>query len=275
MNVEPPFQNIFPETRLAINASIEAGKAVMKIYGQEFVSKLKEDSEPVTEADITSNEIIRETLFPSGYMILSEESADDKARLKQRKIWIVDPLDGTSDFVNKTGEFTIMISLIENKKPILGVIFSPYYNELFVSQKDNGAFQFKDGIWSKIKVNDVSDLRTCRAVGSRFHASPVEEEILKKIGVAKFSARGSSLKAIDISLGKAEVYLTTTNKMKQWDTCASYSILTEAGGKMTDLKGKDLSYNEYSLNHEDGLLVTNGRIHSDVLQIVTELRSNK
>ena len=273
MTIDLPFQNTFPETKLAVSAAIEAGKAVMQIYGQEFVSKLKSDSEPVTEADIQSNEIIRKILLPSGYMILSEESVDDKDRLKQKKIWIVDPLDGTSDFVNKTGEFTIMIAFIENKKPILGVIFSPNYNELFVSQKDYGAYQLKDGNWSKIKVDDVSDLRICRAVGSRFHAFPAEEEMLKKIGVAKFSARGSSLKAIDICLGRAELYLTTTSKMKQWDTCASYSIITEAGGKMTDLIGNELLYNDNSLNHENGLLVTNGKIHDKILHIVSMLKS--
>jgi 3'(2'), 5'-bisphosphate nucleotidase len=273
MNDDFPFQSTFPETKLAVNAVIEAGKAVMNIYEQDFVSRLKDDSEPVTEADIRSNEIIRKILSTSGYMILSEESIDDKNRLEQKKIWIVDPLDGTSDFVNKTGEFTIMVAFVQDKKPILGVIFSPSYNELFVSQNGQGAYYVKEGKWSKIKVNDVSNLRKCRAVGSRFHASPKEEEVLKKIGVAKFSPRGSSLKVIDICLGNAELYLTTTNKMKQWDTCASYSMVTEAGGKMTDLFGNELSYNENSLNHQNGLLVTNGKIHDQVMQILNELKS--
>lgn len=273
MNDDFPFQSTFPQTKLAVNAVIEAGRTVMNIYRQGYVSKLKNDSEPITEADISSNEIIKKILSPLGYMILSEESVDDKNRLKQRKIWVVDPLDGTSDFVNKTGEFTIMVSFVEDQKPILGVIFSPNYNELFVSQKDQGAYHLKEGRWFKIKVNDVSDLRKCRAVRSRFHASQKEVEVLEKIGVLKFSPRGSSLKVIDICLGKAELYLTTTNKMKQWDTCASCSIVTEAGGKMTDLFGNELFYNENSLNHQNGLLVTNGKIHDQVLQILNELKS--
>ena len=273
MNDDFPFQNTFPETKLAVNAAIESGRAVMNIYRQDFISRLKDDSEPVTEADIISNDIIRKTLSPLGYLILSEESVDDKNRLKQKKIWVVDPLDGTSDFVNKTGEFTIMISFVEDQKPILGVIFSPSSNELFVSQKDQGSYHLKEDRWSKIKVSDVSDLRKCRAVGSRFHASTSEEVILEKIGVAKFSPRGSSLKVIDICLGRAELYLTTTDKMKQWDTCASHSIVTEAGGKMSDLFGNELFYNENILNHQNGLLVTNGKIHNQVLKILNELKT--
>ena len=125
MSYQLPFKKNLQETKLAINAVIEAGKAVMEIYEQDFSVKLKQDRSPLTQADIKSNEIIQRIISVSGHPILSEESVDDKERLNCEKIWIVDPLDGTSDFVSRTGEFTIMVALIEHNKPILGVVYCP------------------------------------------------------------------------------------------------------------------------------------------------------
>ncbi len=119
MNSEIPITNPFPETHLAIQAALEAGKKVMNVYNQEFSSTLKNDNEPLTEADIKSNQIIQKIISDLGHTILSEESVDEKKRVDSKKIWIIDPLDGTSDFIKKTGEFTIMISLVEDHIPIL------------------------------------------------------------------------------------------------------------------------------------------------------------
>ena len=118
-----PIEDPLPETKLAIHAAIEAGKEVMAVYNKEFSSTVKNDNSPLTEADIKSNNIIQKTISIFDYPILSEESIDDKKRLDFQKIWIIDPLDGTTDFIKKTGEFTIMISLLEGKKPILGIIY--------------------------------------------------------------------------------------------------------------------------------------------------------
>lgn len=267
---ELPFPNPFPETELAIHAAIEAGKRVMKLYAGNVVSKLKYDNEPVTKADIESNEIIRKILSATNHPILSEESLDDKKRLNHRKIWIVDPLDGTNDFVNKTGEFTIMIAFVEDRKPITGIIYHPSTDAIYVAQKGQGAFKFCDNNWEQLCTSETLELGNCRAVGSRFHLSDKEKEILQKLQVSKFISRGSSLKVTDICTGNAELYLTTTNKMKQWDTCASYCLIQEAGGKMTDVLGNELVYNVDLLNHENGLLVTNGKIHDQVLNILND-----
>src|SRR3990172_6754877 len=134
-----PFANPIPVTKLAIDAALKASDAVMKIYNQDFLILQKEDMSPITEADITSNEIIVNALSASGHLILSEESTDRiEKRLGSKKIWIIDPLDGTTDFVNKTGEFTIMIALVENKKPVLGVIYWPTNDILYLAQKGHG-----------------------------------------------------------------------------------------------------------------------------------------
>jgi len=263
-----------PETQLAVKAAIIAGKTVMNVYNQEFSLTLKKDNEPLTEADVKSNQIIQNIISDSGYPILSEESEDNKKRLDSKKIWIVDPLDGTSDFIKKTGEFTIMISLVEEHIPILGVIYWPTKSILYLAQKGQGAFKSDNGAWSKLSVSNVSELENCRAVGSRYHISDTEQNLIKRLNISQFTSKGSSLKVADISSGNAELYFTTTNKIKQWDTCASYCLITEAGGKMTDMFGNDLKYNTERLNHENGLLVSNGLIHNHIIKIYRESMNN-
>ncbi|MBI5697034.1 MAG: 3'(2'),5'-bisphosphate nucleotidase CysQ [Thaumarchaeota archaeon] len=213
-----PFSNPLSEAHIALEAAKKASKAVMEIYDQEFTSELKDDDSPITKADLQSNEIIKQVLSSSGLHVLSEEDADDKARLDLDKIWIIDPLDGTSDFVNRTGEFTIMIALVQN------------------------------------------------AVGSRFHLTEQEKEFFKNLGVASFESRGSSLKVAEICMGLADLYLTTSNKIKQWDTCASHCLITESGGKITDMFGNQVLYNTEKVNHENGLIVTNGLVHDTIVK---------
>ena len=181
-------------------------------------------------------------------------------------IWIVDPLDGTSDFIDKTGEFTVMIALVQNQKPILGVIAWPTEKTLFIAQKNSGAFRYSNGEWNKISVTKIDELSKCRMVGSRHHLSDKEKEFIKKIGIKNFTSIGSSLKVGKISSGEAEAYITTTNKMKEWDTAASYCIISEAGGIMTDMVGDELTYNKKNVYHENGILVTNGLIHKKIIE---------
>jgi len=269
-----PIKNSIPELELAVQAALEAGKTIMNIYNQKFSSTLKSDNEPLTKADIKSNKIIQKIISDSGYPILSEESKDNKKRLYSKKIWIIDPLDGTSDFIKKTGEFTIMISLVENHIPILGVVYCPTIHTLYLAQKDQGAFKSENGDWSRLYVSGVSELENCRAVGSRYHISDMEQNLIKRLNISKFTSKGSSLKVADVSSGSADLYFTTTNKIKQWDTCASYCLINEAGGKMTDMLGNDLEYNTENLNHENGLLISNGLIHDQIIKIYSEFTTN-
>jgi 3'(2'), 5'-bisphosphate nucleotidase len=266
MTSKLPFSNPLSEAALAVNAATKASRVVLQIYGEEFTSELKDDDSPITKADLQSNEIIKHVLSSSGLPILSEEDEDDSSRLSHNKIWIVDPLDGTSDFVNKTDEFTIMIGLVENKKPILGLICRPTTNTLFLAQRGSGAYKLEDGSWQKLAVSKIKDLRKCKAVGSRFHLSEQEKAFFKSLGVSSFESRGSSLKVAEICMGLADLYLTTSNKIKQWDTCASYCLVTEAGGKMTDMFGGEILYNTEKVNHENGLLVTNGLVHDQIIR---------
>ncbi len=255
-----------PELDIAIKAAINAGDLILEIYKEGYETSTKNDDSPVTDADLKSNEIIKNILSQTDHQILSEEDKDDRSRLLQEIIWIVDPLDGTSDFVDKTGEFTVMIALIKNKKPILGVIGWPTEKTLFVAQKGSGAFRFSSGKWEKISVTQTTDISKCKAVGSRHHLSDREKLFIKKLGVEDFASIGSSLKVGKISSGEADAYITTTNKMKEWDSAASYCIISEAGGKMTDMSGNDITYNNDDVYHQNGILVTNGLIHDKIVE---------
>jgi 3'(2'), 5'-bisphosphate nucleotidase len=261
-----PISDKIPELDIAIKAANEAGRAILEIYQEDYETSTKSDDSPITDADLKSNEVIKEILSQTKHQILSEEDKDDLSRLSKETIWIVDPLDGTSDFIDKTGEFTVMISLIKNKKPILGVIGWPTEKTLFVAQKGRGAFRFSNEEWSKISVTKVSEIPKCRTVGSRHHLSDKEKLFIKKLGIEDFTSIGSSLKVGKISSGEAEAYITTTNKMKEWDSAASYCIISEAGGKMTDMSGNDLTYNNEDVYHQNGILVTNGLIHNKIVE---------
>ncbi len=261
-----PIADKIPELDIAIKAAKEAGNAILEIYQGDFEISKKNDGSPITEADLKSNEIIKEILSQTEHAILSEEDKDDQNRLLKNTIWIVDPLDGTSDFIDKTGEFTVMIALIKNKKPILGVISWPTEKTLFVAQKGSGAFRYSNDEWKKISVTALADLSKCRAIGSRHHLSDKEKSFIKKLGIVDFTSIGSSLKVGKISSGEAEAYITTTNKMKEWDSAASYCIISEAGGKMTDMLGNDITYNNKEVFHQNGILVTNGLIHDKIVE---------
>lgn len=261
-----PIIDKIPELDIAIKAAKNAGDAILEIYQEEYKTAKKDDDSPITDADLKSNEIIKKILSQTKHMILSEEDKDDQNRLLENTIWIVDPLDGTSDFIDKTGEFTVMIALIQNKKPILGVISWPTEKTLFVAQKGSGAFRYSNDKWEKISVTKITELDKCRTVGSRHHLSDKEKKFINRLGIEDFTSVGSSLKVGMISSGEAEAYITTTNKMKEWDSAASYCIISEAGGKMTDMLGNDVSYNNKKVYHENGILVTNGLIHDKILE---------
>ncbi len=269
----PPIEAPIEELELGILAAVKAGDEVLDVYSKEFSTQTKKDDSPITEADIKSSKIINEVLRRSKHMVLSEEEKDNLQRLEEDTIWIVDPLDGTTDFINRTGEFTIMISLVKEKKPVLGIIYWPTEKTMYLAQKGQGAFRYnnKDS-WKKIQVSDNSEITQCKVVGSRHHLSEEEKSLIERLGITNFTSIGSSLKVGKVSSGEADAYITTTNKMKEWDSCASHCIVTEAGGKITDMLGNEITYNNELVNHKNGILVTNGLIHDIIIDEYKKLK---
>jgi len=268
-----PYESKIPNLENLMDAVVLAGEKIREIYETDFEVKKKEDNSPITKADLESNKILRATLEKTGIPILSEESDDDKTRLDSEKVWIVDPLDGTQDFVNKTGEFTILVGLVENHIPVMGLVYLPIKKILYLAEREMGAFCYDLQKWEQISVREVIDLKNCLALVSRHHLSGKEKEILDHLEITNTSTIGSTLKVMEISSGRADIYLTTTNKMSQWDTCASNCIISEAGGRMTDISGNDLFYNTEAVKHENGLLVTNGFVHEKAVSKITKLDS--
>ena len=263
--VSPPFPSKIPNLDSVMGAIIQAGERIREIYDTDFEVYKKDDDSPITKADLESNKILRSILEKTGIPILSEEDVDDKSRLTSEKGWIVDPLDGTQDFVNRTGEFTILVGLVENHVPVMGLVYLPIKKILYFAEKGMGAFCYDLNKWEKISVRNVDDVSKCLALVSRHHLSGKEKKILDHLGITNTLTIGSTLKVMEISSGRGDIYLTTTNKMSQWDTCASWCVISEAGGQMTDISGNDLFYNTESVKHENGLLVTNGFVHEIIV----------
>ena len=270
--VQPP-PGMSGSTAAALEAALQAGRAVMDVYGTDFGSQAKKDGSPLTEADLASHRIIAGLLAETGIPVLSEEGEkelQERAGSRQ-EVWIVDPLDGTADFVGRTGEFTVMIALVRDGRPVVGVINCPAAGgrgTAYAAESGRGAFRLAaDGAaWERIAVSETSDLRGATAVVSRNHLTDRERGMLDSLGVAGREVVGSSLKACRIAEGSADVYLTYTDKMHVWDTAASECILAEAGGIMTDAVGAPLRYGGPGTGHANGILATNGRLHKEVLR---------
>ena len=268
---ELPVSSKIPHLETIIDTITKAGDKILEVYESNFQVEKKDDNSPITKADLESNKIIKESLLQTRIPILSEEDTDDKSRMDSEKVWIIDPLDGTQDFVNKTGEFTVMIGLVENHIPIMGLVYWPTEKKLYFAENGFGAFCYDSQGWTKISVRNVEEVAKSLALVSRHHLSDKEKKMLDHLKIKNTASIGSSLKVMEIASGRADIYLTSTNKMKQWDTAASHCIISEAGGKMTDISGNNLVYNTESVNHENGLLVTNGSIHEEVVSKISKL----
>lgn len=249
--------------KIAITAALEAGKVVLEIYRLgDFDVELKEDDSPLTKADIASNDVIMSYLITSNIPVLSEEgkSIPYHSRKDWKQLWIVDPIDGTKEFVKRNGEFTVNIALIEKQKPVLGVIFVPVSGELYFSAKEIGSF--------KVLVNledfDVDALlntgkrlplnredKTFTIVASRSHMSAETETYLndmrQKYDEVKLISKGSSLKLCMVAEGQADCYPRFAPTM-EWDTAAGQAICEYAGFKVIDLNTKKpMLYNREAL----------------------------
>ncbi len=269
------------ELETAIALAKKAGAAILDFYanGFEIEEKIFADnfSEPVTIADRTASRIIVENLaeiFPRDG-VLSEEEPDDKTRLDKMRVWIIDPLDGTSGFVEKTGDFAVQIGLAEDGAAILGVVFMPLQNILYYAVKGAGAFVVENNEPPKLlRVSGKTDLSEMRLASSRNHRSPRMSQVVKKFGLKSEVQRGSvGLKVGLITQRFADLYIHLSPRTKHWDTCAPEIILTEAGGELTDLFGDKIIYNTSDVHNHNGVLATNGVSHVEAVKNLRPLLS--
>ncbi len=237
---------------IVINAAKLAGEEIMKIYAQDFKVFNKEDNSPLTAADKNANAIIEQLLKQTNIPILSEEGkhADYKERKNWSQLWIVDPLDGTKEFVKRNGEFTVNIALVENGVPVMGVIFVPVMNCLYYSSS-KGAFKIVDGNTEKLPIK--SDRTNTVVVGSRSHPSIETAEYFEKLkkihGQIEIVSMGSSLKICLVAEGEADIYPRFAPTM-EWDTAAGHAIVSASGKTLIDMvTNKAMLYNRKELKN--------------------------
>lgn len=265
--------NINQELDQIIKAAKKAGEEILKYYQANYNVEQKADKSPVTGADLASNRVILSELEDFDAGILSEELADNSERLDKKRVLIVDPMDGTMDFIKKTGEFTIMIGLVEEGRPILGVVYKPVNDIIYYAVKGEGAFIDKgERSPQKITVSDVDDFSQVEMVGSRFHRSETESKLVKSLGIPQIVGCGSAgLKIGLVAEGKAELNINPSDKTLEWDVCAADIILKEAGGKLTDIKGEEFIYNKKDPRNYFGYLASNRKIHEKVVGELEEI----
>ena len=231
--------------------SLLAGDEILQIYNDKIEVVQKKDLSPLTKADIASNKIILHSLeaIDNSIPVLSEESLVNwNERKKWNKYWLVDPLDGTKEFIKKNGEFTVNIALIENNKPILGVIYVPTKSTLYFAQQNFGSF--KINITSELKSLDgakkifVSNQKIIqRVIGSRSHSNQDFDEWVKNnFPNSLIVQAGSSYKFCLIAEGSADIY-PRFGPTSEWDIAAGHIIVNEAGGEVRTFDNTDINYN--------------------------------
>ncbi|MBU0581504.1 MAG: 3'(2'),5'-bisphosphate nucleotidase CysQ [Candidatus Margulisbacteria bacterium] len=239
-----------------ISIARSAGKEIMNIYGQEFQVEFKEDKSPLTEADRKSNEIINYGLkkIDQQIPILSEENKNISYTNREnwQYFWLVDPLDGTKEFIKKNGEFTVNIALIYERKPILGVVYIPAKDIIYYAQEGLGSYkQNGDNAPSRILSQKRTEKDHLKVIASRSHLTQEVEEYVeekkKEYQHVEFVSAGSSLKFCYVAEGKADVYPRLAPTM-EWDTAAGQAIATFAGRKVYNYHtGEELFYNKKNL----------------------------
>lgn len=249
------------ELNTAIQAAVAAGDKILEIYRNDFSVYYKDDKSPVTEADIIANQVILTLLancFPEDGF-LSEEVIDDRSRFDKQRCWVIDPLDGTKEFVKKNGEFSVSIGLVDRGKVVLGVIYVPVRKRLYYATLGTGAYR-KEADGQVTKLMTSVRKKPYHLLISRSHPSKKTLALLEKEeqNILSVTEMGSAIKGCLIAEGLFDVYYNFGHSMK-WDTCAMECIVHEAGGIMRRLDDQPINYMEqntknfgfYIINHPE------------------------
>lgn len=244
---------------IAKKASLEAGKAILHVYNSnDFDIEKKGDDSPLTKADKKAHDVIVSFLEKTNIPILSEEGKNIpyEERKDWEYFWMVDPLDGTKEFIKRNGEFTVNIALIHKKKPVLGVIYVPVLKKLYWATKEEGAFLEFHTIVSKLNSNKITlDDKGLKVVASRSHLNEETERFLKSLESPEIVSMGSSLKFMLIAEGNADVYPRFAPTM-EWDTAAAQVIVQESGANVLEKnRNSTLGYNKENLLNPHFLVI--------------------
>ena len=267
------------ELEVATELARTAGMILLQHYHSPFLVEQKVNAlrelEEVTAADREANELIVRRLaveFPDDG-ILAEESADTERRLEKDRVWMIDPMDGTKNFIRRDGDFAVQIGLAVNGESVAGVVYQPVRDVLYRAARETGSWieaPGKDA--TRMSVSGLVAPQEMVLASSRSHRSPRMERVVSSFGFKDEVRRGSvGVKIGLITEQQADLYLHLSPSTKQWDTCAPEIILTEAGGRLTDLFGQTLRYNGVRIDNRNGIVATNGAAHEMVIENLAPL----
>ncbi len=252
----------------------QAGALVREYYDKGADVDWKGVNDPVTTADRAANEFLVSELskaFPADG-IIAEESQDNVERLDRERVWIIDPLDGTREFVDHIGEFSVMVGLAIAGKPVLGVVYQPVVDLLYRGLVGQVAEVVERGQARPLAVSAVADPAEMRMVASRSHRNPLVAEVREALGVTRDRPSGSvGLKVGLLGTRECDLYIHPAPGLKEWDTCAPDAILRAAGGAISDAWGRPLQYNKPDVRQRYGLIASNGLIHEQI--VATTIRA--
>jgi len=261
------------EIEVASELARQAGAVLLEHYYspvlvEQNVNALDEFEE-VTAADREANELIVGRLqkeFPDDG-ILAEESIDSEHRLEKDRVWLIDPMDGTKNFINRDGDFAVQIGLAVAGESVLGVVYQPVRAVLYRAARNGGAWmETGDNTTARLSVSNLTKPGEMVLASSRSHRSPRMERVVSAFGFKDETRRGSvGVKIGLIAEQQADLYLHLSPSTKQWDTCGPEAILAEAGGRLTDLFGQPLRYNGVRIDNRNGIVATNGAAHEMVI----------
>jgi 3'(2'), 5'-bisphosphate nucleotidase len=250
-----------------------AGVAILQRYG-DVAWQAKAGGSPVTAADLEANRIISDGLcsrYPDE-PILSEESRDDARRLECTAVWIVDPLDGTQEYLAQNGEFAVMIGLAVTGQPVLGIVYAPASDVLYGGARGLGAWREQDGERQSIHCRPPQR-GALTMVASRSHREPRLARMCDALGIREVQRLGSvGLKCARVAEGAVDVYVHPSVHLKEWDTCAPAVLALEAGCSVSDCLGKPLAYNQAEPAHRDGIVVAESTLQPWVVSRIMPLQ---
>lgn len=249
---------------VALTAGREAGKAIFAMR-EGVTHEIKSDGSPVTSADIRAHDIILEHLTPTGIMILSEES-DGIPLPYPEYLWVIDPIDGTKDYMQGGTDFSVMIALLHNGAPVLGVVDAPALNATFYATEGEGAYKIVDGITTKLTGKNERPL-TLQFLCSVNHFAPYMETVTNTLHAEKTPRGSVGVKAGLLGDAYGDFFFNR-GKLGEWDTCAPEIILKEAGGVVSDCAGNALVYGNPEHRHQNGILFAQKECYEEVLQAV-------
>jgi 3'(2'), 5'-bisphosphate nucleotidase len=261
------------EQTVAVNLARAAGKAILDVYAGPCAVRYKGPDDPVTDADLRAEEIIVSGLsreFPDDGIVSEERPVSEEAR-RRRRVWYVDPLDGTGEFVARTGEFSVIIGLLEQGLPKLGVIYRPVEGVLYAGLRDEVAWVITGDERRRTWVSAAAPPHPLRLAVSRSHRYPMIDVVKSRLGVVTEVPCGSVGAKIGLLLsGLADAYVEPAPYTSKWDVCGAEAILRGAGGFMSDMAGGPMRYEDFDIRNSRGFIATNRACHGDVLAAILQ-----